>query len=237
MTVGEKIKQRREALGISQKELAQKIGVTQSAIGNYESGLSNPKMELMPKLFEALRTDANYIFGEAKQADEFSYHETQIIKKYRDLDDHGKRAVNSIIDIEHERCSEQASKKKPKTITISRSLLTASAGAGEYLSEGNYEPREYPDVPEARQADVVIPVSGRSMEPMFFDGDELYVRVQPSVNIGEIGIFIKDEQGYVKKAGEDRLISLNPDYDDIFTDREPIVCFGKVIGKVEWGEK
>lgn len=235
MTVGEKIKQRREALGISQKELAQKIGVTQSAIGNYESGLSNPKMELMPKIFEALRTDANYLFGEAKRENEFSYHETQIINKYRKLDEHGKKAVDSIIDIEHERCTEKP--PKAKTITISRSLLTASAGAGEYLSEGNYEPREYPNTPQARRADVVIPVSGRSMEPMFFDGDELYVRKQPSVELGEIGIFIMGEEGFVKRAGKDRLISINPDYDDIYTNGEPIVCFGKVIGKVEWGEK
>lgn len=121
----------------------------------------------------------------------------------------------------------------PPTITINRSFLSASAGAGEYLSEGNYEPREYPDIPAARQADIVIPVSGRSMEPRFFDGDELYVRIQPSVNVGEIGIFIKNGEGFVKEAGEDRLISLNPEFDDISTDGEPIECFGKVLGKVE----
>lgn len=234
MTLGEKIKQRREMLGMSQKELAQKIGVTQGSIGNYESGVSNPKMELMPKIFEALRTDANYLFGEAKQENEFSYHEAQIIKKYHELDSYGKKAVDNIVDIEHDRCTEAPS--KPKMITICRSLLPVSAGAGEYLSEGNCEPREYPDTPEARQADVVIPVSGHSMEPLFFDGDELYVREQPSVNIGEIGIFIMGEEGYVKRAGEDRLISINPDYDDINTNGEPIVCFGKVIGKVERSE-
>lgn len=169
-------------------------------------------------------------------AETVSRKEIEHIAKYRELDGYGKKAVDDLLETEYERCTEpKAEHTKLKTITISRSLLTASAGAGEYLSEGNYEPREYPDVPEARQADVVIPVSGRSMEPMFFDGDELYVRVQPSVNVGEIGIFIKDEQGYVKKAGEDRLISLNPDYEDIFTDGEPIVCFGKVLGKVEGG--
>ena len=120
-----------------------------------------------------------------------------------------------------------------RTITISRSLLSASAGAGEYLTEGNYEPREFPDVPAARQADVVIPVSGRSMEPRFYDGDELYVRIQPSVNIGETGIFIYNGEGYVKEAGDDRLISINPDYPDIKTNGAPIMCFGKVLGKVE----
>ena len=168
-------------------------------------------------------------------AETVSRKEIEHIAKYRELDGYGKKAVDSILDIEHKRCMSKLAEEtsKPRTITISRSLLTASAGAGEYLSEGNYEPREYPDTPQARQADVVIPVSGRSMEPLFHDGDELYVRKQPSVEIGEIGIFIKNGEGFVKEAGEGKLISLNPDYDDIYTNGEPIVCFGKVLGKVE----
>jgi transcriptional regulator with XRE-family HTH domain len=234
MTLGEKIKKRREMLGMSQADLAVRIGVTQGAIGNYESGVSNPKMELLPKLFLALNTDANYLFDEPKKSDELTYHDTQIIEKYHKLDTFGKEVVDSVLDLEYRRCTTAKETAKPRTITISRSLLTASAGAGEYLNEGNYEPREFPDVPQARQADVVIPVSGKSMEPMFYDGDELYVRKQPSVEIGEIGIFYKGGEGFVKEAGEDRLISLNPDYDDIYTDGdEQIVCFGKVLGKVE----
>lgn len=233
MTLGEKIKKRRELLNMSQADLALKIGVTQGAVGNYESGVSNPKMELLPKLFSALKTDANYLFDEPKKSDDFTYHDTQIVDKYRKLDTFGKEVVDSVLDLEYKRCVAIKETAKAKTITISRSLLTASAGAGEYLSEGNYEPREFPDTPQARQADVVIPVSGRSMEPMFHDGDELYVRKQPSVEIGEIGIFIKNGEGFVKEAGEGRLISLNPEFDDIYTNGEPIVCFGKVLGKVE----
>ena len=236
MTLGEKIKKRRELLNMSQADLALKIGVTQGAVGNYESGVSNPKMELLPKLFSALKTDANYLFDEPKKSDDFTYHDTQIIDKYRKLDAFGKEVVDSVLDLEYKRCVATKEITKAKTITISRSLLTASAGAGEYLSEGNYEPREFPDTQQARQADVVIPVSGRSMEPMFHDGDELYVRKQPSVEIGEIGIFIKNGEGFVKEAGEGRLISLNPEFDDIYTNGEPIVCFGKVLGKVEGGE-
>lgn len=233
MTLGDKIRQRREEMGMSQAELAKRLGVTQGAIGNYESGVSNPKIDYMPKLFEILRADANYFFGEVKQ-EEFTFNEIMHIKKYRILDEHGKKIVDTVLSLETERCAEHNEQgSKSKNITINRSLLTASAGAGEYLNEGNYEPREFPDTPQARQADVVIPVSGRSMEPLFHDGDELYVRKQPSVEVGEIGIFVKNGEGFVKQAGEDRLISLNPEYDDIYTNGEPIVCFGKVIGKVE----
>lgn len=238
----ERLKNLRIARDLSQQKVADDLGLKVNTYRNYENNEREPTSMTLLKIARYYGVTLDYLLdyhsltgvSPDSHIDDFSESEKKHISKYRSLDKYGKEVVDSVLGIEYVRCTEpKAEHTKPKTITISRSLLTASAGAGEYLSEGNYEPREYPDVPEARQADVVIPVSGRSMEPMFFDGDELYVRVQPSVNVGEIGIFIKDEQGYVKQAGEDRLISLNPDYEDIFTDGEPIVCFGKVLGKVE----
>lgn len=71
------------------------------------------------------------------------------------------------------------------------------------------------------------------MEPVFHDGDKLYVRLQPAVEVGEYGIFIIDGSGYVKEYAEDRLISLNPDYADICPDESSeCKCVGKVLGKV-----
>lgn len=230
--IGDQIKKRRTELELTQSELSAATGIKTTTISNYENNVSSPSDENIYKLMTALKCDANFLFEWVKKdVEHFTDKEKAHIKKYRNLDKYGKKAVDDLLQTEFERCTEKP--PKAKTITISRSLLTASAGAGEYLSEGNYEPREYPDTPQARQADVVIPVSGRSMEPMFHDGDELYVRKQPSVEVGEIGIFVKNGEGFVKQAGEDRLISLNPEYDDIYTNGEPIMCFGKVIGKVE----
>lgn len=42
-TIGQRIKERREELGITQEFLAKSIGVGQSSIGNYESGIRLPK--------------------------------------------------------------------------------------------------------------------------------------------------------------------------------------------------
>ena len=71
------------------------------------------------------------------------------------------------------------------------------------------------------------------MQPMYYDGDILLVKRQQYIDVGEVGIFIKGGEGYVKKKGEDRLISLNKEYDDIYPDAEEIICYGKVIGKIE----
>ena len=72
------------------------------------------------------------------------------------------------------------------------------------------------------------------MEPVYYDGDILLVRRQPDIDIGEIGIFIQGGCGFVKKKGENRLISLNKLRPDIYpSEFDEIYCFGKVIGKLE----
>lgn len=240
MSIGDKIRLRREQLGLSQTELAKRIGVTQGSIGNYENGVSNPKMELLPKLFEALNTDANYLFGDTVSLHkmEFTYSETIMIQKYRVLDSYGKRAVDDLLCTEHERCTtfhDETIQNEP-TISIRHSYYKVSAGTGFSLDEGdNWESIEIPETPESRKADFAITIKGNSMEPVYQDGDVVLVKQQDTVDIGEIGIFLVEGSGYIKKFGGDRLISLNAEYDDIlFKEHDPdsIRCFGKVIGRV-----
>ncbi|RKJ48541.1 S24 family peptidase [bacterium 1XD42-1] len=73
------------------------------------------------------------------------------------------------------------------------------------------------------------------MEPKFMNGDRVLVRSQPSVEIGEIGIFIVDGEQYVKIYRGSYLESLNPQYNDIEVS-ERSFCRGKVIGVLdpEW---
>lgn len=47
--------------------------------------------------------------------------------------------------------------------------------------------------------------------------------------MGEIGIFIINGEGFIKKYGGDRLISLNDDYEDIMLSENN---FNKYCGKV-----
>ena len=112
MSIGSRIKQRREELGMTQPELAQKIGVSKGSIGNYESGVSSPNENILFRLFEILKCDANYLYQDDinKKVEidlDFSEHEKNMIKKYRALDHISQKAVNSIINIEYERNSTQ----------------------------------------------------------------------------------------------------------------------------------
>ena len=54
MSFGEQPRKRREELGISRVELAGRLGISRSAVGNYETGVSAPKEEVLLRLFDAL---------------------------------------------------------------------------------------------------------------------------------------------------------------------------------------
>lgn len=59
---GKKIANLRRKLGMTQEELAKKVGVTVAAIGNYESGIRAPKDIIKMKLADALGESVERIF-------------------------------------------------------------------------------------------------------------------------------------------------------------------------------
>ena len=56
MSTGEKIKIARKKAGLTQRELGEKLGVSQSAVGQFERDRSNPKLETLEKIASALKT-------------------------------------------------------------------------------------------------------------------------------------------------------------------------------------
>lgn len=54
MTIGERIKAARKAAGLSQKDLAEKMGVTQSNISQYENDYAKPSAATLFKYAEAI---------------------------------------------------------------------------------------------------------------------------------------------------------------------------------------
>ena len=173
------------------------------------------------------------IDDEAKFTSEEKIH----IKKYRTLDEHGKKLVDNVLNLECERVESTRTPVIPigNVITLSEFEQPVSAGKGVYLGDGSQTiTREVPNTEETRKADFILRVSGDSMEPKYSDGDRLLIKRQHDVNVGEEGIFILNNEGFVKRREVDRLASLNPEYEDIlFHDEDSIECKGKVIGKIQ----
>jgi len=63
MTVGEGIRNVREAKGLTLKQLGDRIGVSPSYIHAYETGRRKPKLEVIKKIASALEIDPEYLIN------------------------------------------------------------------------------------------------------------------------------------------------------------------------------
>lgn len=165
---------------------------------------------------------------------DFSKLEAQHIKKYRNLDGHGKKIVDLVLDEEHERIlSYKAVKALEYDYTLDFYNTSVSAGTGMYLSDDYKEQLSVPKTPSTRKADSCIRVSGDSMEPQYHDSDILLIKEQETLEVGDVGVFILNGEGYVKKLGEEQLLSLNKNYPPIeLREYDRLDIFGIVLGKI-----
>lgn len=237
MSFGTRLKERREFLGLSRSGLALKLGVTASAIGNYENGVSSPKLDILYKIFSVLDVEPNYLWQDDFQTSSglfvVSFPEQAYIKKYRILDDHGKKMVNMVLEEEYSRYIDEKKINTPKIVELFPTrhyYQPASAGYGDFNDDNSYEIIDLVKRPP-NGTSFIITVHGDSMEPTYKDGDLLFVRTQNQLNIGDIGIVTIGADLFVKEFGQEGLISHNPNYapPEILEDT-PVTIQGKVLG-------
>lgn len=63
MNIGEKIKAIRKRTGLSQKELGERLNVSQAMIAQYENGKRLPKIETLVRISQALNVDIEELAG------------------------------------------------------------------------------------------------------------------------------------------------------------------------------
>lgn len=243
MKIGEFLQKYIDANKISQAELARRSGVPASTISSIiNRNNDRVAIEMILKLCEVLGCDINEYINTLKSGTAtkdtkniFSQQEIKHIKKYRTLDEYGKKSVDSILDIEFERC--ENAHHKPIFIFRKFSENKVSAGTGFDLNDPDqWRSIEVIDTPEARMADFAVEVKGASMEPDYFDGDIVYIALASEVPVGQVGLFIQNGKGFIKEAGKDCLISRNKEYPNISPEDGEIECKGRVIGVAELPE-
>lgn len=70
MLIGKRIKELREQLGLTQEELAERVNISRSALANYESGLREPKGDILIRFAEALDTTTDHLLGKSTYTDD-----------------------------------------------------------------------------------------------------------------------------------------------------------------------
>lgn len=106
MSFATRLKQARENAGLTQLELAKKLGVTKSAIGNYENGVSSPKDVVLLKIFDVLGVEPNFLFQDSfnpatSENDDLSETEHYLVDTFRSLDSRGQSAVLNTLEHEY----------------------------------------------------------------------------------------------------------------------------------------
>lgn len=240
--IGAVLKELRIASGKTQKEVAEIIGRKQQIVGHWETGYSQPDANTLFSLCEIYGTTVDEAFGFKKENVSITKRDISLLDKFHFLDAYGQETINIMLDREYERVKSLNEKDnciiELNKATLPRYVVTyyqrmASAGKGMFLFDDiPTDLIEVPDTPVAHMADFVIGVIGDSMEPTYHDGDKVFVKKLDEMPNGNIGIFIKGNDCFIKELGVDRLISHNKDYPDIPAS-EDIRLVGKVLGKVD----
>lgn len=82
LNIGERITQLRKQLHLSQDELAKKVDVSRTIIGNYERNTNAPSIEILLKIAKVFNVSVDYLIGES----ELSSFDKELLKRIEDIE-------------------------------------------------------------------------------------------------------------------------------------------------------
>ena len=195
--IGKQIAQARNKSGLSLVKFSTVlkdygVSATASAIQKWENGSNTPNPYQLVAIAQALQMDCDLsLFMSSGPAPELNDEGMRKVADYKaDLIASGRYKPES------------RSSRIIQFVEMPVSNLSVSAGTGAFLDEGSFEMVSFPvsSVPDG--ADFGVRVSGDSMEPVYHDGQIVWVKRCDRVNVGEVGIFIYDGEGYIKVYDE-----------------------------------
>jgi transcriptional regulator with XRE-family HTH domain len=219
--IAERLRTLRKENGMSKRDLVSRLPLNYSTYANYESGFREPNSEVLQMLARHFGVSLDYLLGVSEnrqKADEIAilteFENTQV-KKYRQLDAHGREMVDLVLEKETERLSFLNTRNEPisnpviddRWIVLKVYQQRASAGLGSYLSEdsdNDYEQMRFAATQVSQKADFCVRIKGESMEPKINDGDIVFVKAVPKVEPDNVGIFVYDGEAYCKRLRIDQ---------------------------------
>ena len=217
----EKLKARRKELKMTQKDIADQLGISYQAFSAWERGVKEPSKEKVKQLEQILKVPKGY------------FTEIEIVRLYNTL---SNKAKNQVVEYARDLMQKE---KTQKVISVSENLYEyhvykkMSAGIGASV----YDDRDYDIVyfDEELAHDFASWVSGDSMEPKYHNCSVALIRETGFDYDGAVYAVVCNNQTYIKRVYREeeglRLVSINPRYDDIFIsyDEDPRVV-GILVG-------
>ena len=206
----EKLKARRKELKLTQKEIAEELGISFQAYSAWERGIKEPSQEKVAQLENILKVAKGY------------FTQIEIVRLYNSLSKQGKDKV--VLYARNLAKEEQTQKvtTMPERLYEYHVYERMSAGIGASV----YDDQNFDTVyfNEELAHDFASWVAGDSMEPKYQNGSVALIRETGFDYDGAVYAVVCNNQTYIKRVYREkdglRLVSINPKYKDIFISYE-----------------
>lgn len=207
----EKLKARRKELKLTQKEIAEELGISFQAYSAWERGVKEPSKEKVAQLENILKVAKGY------------FTQIEIVRLYNSLSKQGKdKVVLYARNLAQEEQTQKVATMLPERLYEYRVYERMSAGIGASV----YDDQNFDTVyfNEELAHDFASWVSGDSMEPKYQNGSVALIRETGFDYDGAVYAVVCNNQTYIKRVYREeeglRLVSINPKYKDIFISYE-----------------
>lgn len=247
--IGRRLKKARLDAGLTQKDAADKLGITYQAISNYERGINRVDTDTLSRLCRIYGIQISNLLSTPAWDD-------SMLAAYRNATTDEERQYYirlwgcpaELIEEENNRREPDPHPLTPEDEYILHAyhrgllfpniipmpemrkipLLGRIACGAPILAEQHIE--EYIDIPKNIHADFALTCQGDSMiNARIFDGDIVYIRQQDTVESGEIAAVLIDNDATLKRIRIfDDHISLEPENPQY----RPIVLWGEEMNTV-----
>lgn len=203
--------------GWSLSEFARKLNLPKSSISRYFNKSRQLPINKINIFADTLGVSSEYLLG-------IKISNNDLLDIYNKLD---SKRQTKVYDFATEQLNEQNNKITNINDYIEEETNwyevkfygSISAGTGLYLDDEQVETISFGADMVPSGTDFCLKVNGDSMEPMFNNGDYVFIKRETDFRNGTIGAVIVNGEAYLKKIyitdNSIRLVSLNKKYKDI----------------------
>lgn len=209
--------------GWSLSEFARKLNLPKSSISRYFNKSRQLPINKINLFSDVLGVSSEYLLGIQTIASDRNKTQNELLNVYNKLE---TKRQTKVYDFATEQLKEQNKVVNFNDYIEEESEWyevkfygSVSAGTGLYLDDEQVETISFGADMIPNETDFCLKVNGDSMNPMFHDGDYVFIKRETDFRNGSIGVVIVNGDAYLKKIyitnDSIKLVSLNKKYKDI----------------------
>ena len=214
--------------GWSLSEFARKLDLPKSSISRYFNKSRQLPINKINLFSDVLGVSSEYLLGIQTIASDRNKTQNELLSVYNKLE---TKRQTKVYDFATEQLNEQNNvvnindyiEEETNWYEV-KFYGSISAGTGLYLDDEQVETINFGVDMVPNGTDFCLKVNGDSMEPMFHDGDYVFIKRETDFRNGTIGAVIVNGEAYLKKIyitdNSIKLVSLNKKYKDIIVTQD-----------------